>query len=63
MTTADTTLLRDIQIPSGSPMMMQKTTERMVTISVSMLSSHSPNTPKTSIERVTRIVDRRPAKT
>ena len=34
-----------------------------VMISVSMLSAHSPKTPKTSIERVTRIVDRSPAKT
>ena len=63
MTTADTTFLRDIQIPSGRPTIMQKTTDRMVTISVSMLSSQYPNTPKSTNERVTRIVDRRPANT
>ena len=63
MTPAETPLLRAIQMPTGRPMMMQMNTESPVMMSVSMLSDHSPTTPKKSIERVTRIVDRSPAKT
>ena len=61
--TADTALLRAIRIPIGSPITMQKITASNVMISVSMLSSHSPKTPKTNMDSVTRIVDLSPATT
>ena len=60
---AEATLLRAIRIPAGTPMTMQKTTDSRVMISVSMLSGHRPTTPKESIARVTRIVERTPAMT
>ena len=63
MTPLDTALLLAIQMPTGGPMTMQMTTDSSVMMSVSMLSDHSPTTPKESMARVTRIVDRRPATT
>ena len=63
MTTADTTFLRDIQIPSGRPTIMQKTTDRIGDDQRLHAVLPDPNTPKSTNERVTRIVDRRPANT
>ena len=63
VTIVDTVLLRAIQMPIGMPIAMQKSTDRIVMISRSWLSSHRPNVPKSSMHAVTRIVDRRPANT